>query len=327
MRGELHHDAKRHSKHLRSTSRRQPEVFVVPEGGGTRRRTFSPRPRLIPSGRLSPGISNCWNIVSSFRAISPNRSSISWTAGPRPARLTCPTSRSEFPLGGLGDRLVREFRSAAGFGVVGQGVGLRGHGIDRDRSGLHRQILGDGTPGSVGLSGSYTLNDQPLDQGSYALTATDLSASVPNVLSASASDVQLQYSPSGSGSQEIAQVGSLTATIIPLESAQVSLTDLDIYENGFTLGDATVGAGSFTLGGFLDVDNPSLSFSNVAYTDGGSLSGTISIAVGTATLFPNQSLFSATVDGFQGAMTSIPTRYPSRPPVPASPSGRSSMPR
>ncbi|MGP0063987.1 MAG: beta strand repeat-containing protein, partial [Isosphaeraceae bacterium] len=163
------------------------------------------------------------------------------------------------------------------------------------------QILGNGTSGSVGLGGSYTLNDQPLDQGSYALTVTELSASIPNILSASASGVQLQYSPSGSSSQEIAQVGSLSATIIPLNNTQLSLSNLDIYENGFTLGDATVGAGSITLGGFLAVDNPSLSFSDVAYTDGGALSGTISIGVGTATLFPNQSLFSASVDGFQGS--------------------------
>jgi len=163
------------------------------------------------------------------------------------------------------------------------------------------QIQGDGTAGSQGLTGSYTLNDQPVGQGTYALTVTDLSASVPNVLSASASDVQLQYNPGGSNSQEIAQVGSLSATIIPFDNAQVSLSNLDVYENGFSLQDATVSAGSFTLGRFLTVDNPSLSFSNVAYTDGASLVGTISIGVGTATLFPNQSLFSATVNGFQGS--------------------------
>ncbi len=163
------------------------------------------------------------------------------------------------------------------------------------------QIQGDGTAGSQGLTGSYTLNDQAVGQGSYALAVTDLSASVPNVLSASASDVQLQYDPGGSSSQEIAQVGSLSATIIPFDNAQVSLSNLDIYENGFTLGNATVSAGSFTLGDFLTVDNPSLSFSNVAYTDGAALAGTIGIAIGTATLFPNQSSFTATVDGFTGS--------------------------
>ncbi len=164
------------------------------------------------------------------------------------------------------------------------------------------QIQGDGTAGSQGLTGSYTLNDQPVGQGTYALTVTDLSTSVPNVLSASASDVQLQYNPAGSNSQEIAQVGSLSATIIPLDNAQISLSNLDVYENGFTLGDATVSAGSFALGGFLTVDNPSLSFSNVAYTDGAALTGTIGIAVGTATLFPGQSAFAtASVANFSGS--------------------------
>jgi hypothetical protein len=163
------------------------------------------------------------------------------------------------------------------------------------------QIQGNGTAGSVGLSGSYSLNDQPLDQGTYALAVTDLTASVPNVLSASASGVQLQYSPGGSTSQEIAQLSSLSATIIPLDNTQVSLSNLDISENGFTLGNATVSGSSFTLGDFLTVDYPSVSFSGVAYTAGGSLAGTIGLNVGSATLFPGQSTFNATVDGFSGS--------------------------
>jgi hypothetical protein len=163
------------------------------------------------------------------------------------------------------------------------------------------QIQGNGTSGSVGLSGSYSLNDQPLDQGTYGLSVTDLTASVPNVLNASAAGVQLQYNPGGGTSQEIAQVSSLSATIIPLDSTQVSLSKLDIYEDGFTVGNATVSASPFTLGSFLTVDNPSVSFSGVAYTTGGSLAGTIGVNVGSATLFPGQSTFSATVDGFSGS--------------------------
>ncbi len=162
------------------------------------------------------------------------------------------------------------------------------------------QILGNGTAGSVGLSGSYILNDQPLGQGSYQLSATDLTASIPNVLSASASNVSLDYDPTGTASQKIATIGSLSAQIIPLNNASVTLSNLDIAENGFSLQNATVSAGSFTLGGFLSVNDSSLSFSDVAYTTGSSLEGTIAIGTGSATLFPNQSAFSASVSGFQG---------------------------
>jgi hypothetical protein len=170
--------------------------------------------------------------------------------------------------------------------------------IGQDFSG---QIQGDGTAGSVGLSGSYSLSDRPADQGSYQLSVTSLTASVPNVLNATASDVQLQFDPAGSSTQQLAHVGSLSATIIPFENTQVSLSNLDIFENGFTLADASVSARSFTLGSFLTVDDPSVSFSNVAYTDGAALAGTLSIGVGTATLFPNKSAFTATVHKFTGS--------------------------
>ncbi len=168
---------------------------------------------------------------------------------------------------------------------------------------FNAQIQGNGTSGSVGLSGSYTLNDQPDGQGSYQLSVADLTASVSDVLTASASNVQLLYDPAGSSSQSLAQIGSLSAQIIPFDNTQVTLSNLDVYEDGFSLQNATVGAGAFTLGSILSVDGPSLTLSGISYTAGSSLAGTISLGAGTATLFPGESGFTATVDGFQGSYT------------------------
>jgi hypothetical protein len=67
----------------------------------------------------------------------------------------------------------------------------------------------------VGLSGSYTLNDQPADQGSYQLSVAQLTASVPSILATSASNVQLQFDPAGPSTQQLAQIGSLSAQINP----------------------------------------------------------------------------------------------------------------
>ena len=163
--------------------------------------------------------------------------------------------------------------------------------------------IGSELTGTItGLSGSYALNDQLLDQGTYSLTLSSLTASVPDVLSTTLSNVGLGYDPSGSSSQSLATIGSLNAQIIPFGNTQVALNDLDILEDGFSLGSGTVSAGSFTVGGLVSVDNPSLTFTDLAYTDGSSpsLTGTISVSGGAATLFPGQTAFTAVVDGFNG---------------------------
>jgi hypothetical protein len=83
----------------------------------------------------------------------------------------------------------------------------------------------------------------------------------------------------------------------------LNLSNLAVYEDGFSLQDGTVTAGAFTLGDILSVDQPSLTFSGVSYMTGSSLAGTIALGAGTATLFPGKSGFTATVDGFQGSYT------------------------
>ncbi len=160
-------------------------------------------------------------------------------------------------------------------------------------SAVSAQINGEN--GSPGITGSYTLTDQPAGQGAYQLSASQFDLTLSNLLTAQASDIAIDYSPTAAAGQELVQVGSLSATLLPFDNTTVTVDNLDIFDNGFTLGDATITAPSMTLGQVLTIDQPSLTLSGVGYTDG-AFTGTIGLSATTASLFPGQSAFSATVD-------------------------------
>jgi hypothetical protein len=157
-----------------------------------------------------------------------------------------------------------------------------------------------GANGSPGITGSYTLADQPADQGAYQLSVSQFDLTLSKLLTAQASDVTIDYSPTAAAGQELVQVGSLSATLLPFDNATVTVGDLDIFDNGFTLGDATIPAPSMTLGQVLTIDQPALKLSGVGYT-AGAFTGTIGLSANTASLFPGQSAFSATVDNPGGS--------------------------
>ena len=162
------------------------------------------------------------------------------------------------------------------------------------------QIKGD-AQNSVGLSGTYTLNNQPLGQGTYAITATELDVTASKLLTGTASNVELDYSPSAAPGQKLTHIGSLTASLTPFANASATLNNLDVYDNGFALENGSINAGSFTLGSILTVTNPSLTFSGVSDTVGSSPTGTVALGAGTAQLFPGKTAFTAEVDNFSGS--------------------------
>ena len=153
------------------------------------------------------------------------------------------------------------------------------------------------------LTGTYKLSDQALDDGAYGLTAGQISVTVPGALQAGATGVDVDYSPSAGVGQTIATLNSATATLIPLNNATLSLSNLAIRDNGFTLGDATVTGGPISLGSVVSVTAPSISFSNVAYTTGKALTGTIAAQAASATLFPGNATLTASVTNFEGTYT------------------------
>ena len=158
----------------------------------------------------------------------------------------------------------------------------------------------NGESGSPGITGSYTLTNQPAGQGAYQLSASQFDLTLSHLLTAQSSDIAIDYSPTAAAGQELVQVGSLSATLLPFDNTTVTVDNLDIFDNGFSLGNATVTAPSMTLGQVLTIDQPSLTLSGVGYTDG-AFTGTIGLGATTASLFPGQSAFSATVDAPSGS--------------------------
>jgi|GEM_PF-5680523 len=162
------------------------------------------------------------------------------------------------------------------------------------------QIQGD-AQNSVGLSGTYTLSNQPLGQGAFDFDLTELDVTASNLLSAKATDVSITYDPSAAPGQRLVQIPSLTATIIPFDNATATLNDFDIFDNGFQLADGSVSLDSLSLGSILSVSNPAITFQNVGYTVGSSPTGTIGLSVDSAELFPGgDKPFSASVTALGG---------------------------
>ena len=150
----------------------------------------------------------------------------------------------------------------------------------------------NGTAGSPGISGSYTLTDQPADQGAFQLTASEFNLSVSRLLTAQASDISIDYNPSAPAGQELVQIGSLSATLVPFDNATATVDNLEIFDDGFSLADGTVTAPPITLGSILSIDQPSLTLQGVGYSDG-AFTGTVGLSAASATLFPGASTFSA----------------------------------
>lgn len=191
-------------------------------------------------------------------------------------------------------------------GVSQQGSNWTGSvTVTADRAGLtigsdfSATIKGD-TVQSHGLSGSYTLTDQPLSEGAYSLSLGEVDVTASNLLTGTANEVTLSYSPSAAPGQQLVHVGSLSAKFTPFNDATATLTNLDIYDNGFSLGDGSVSAHGFTLGSVLAVTDPMLQFTGVSYTTGSAPEGTIGLTVASAALFPDNASFTAEVDGFAG---------------------------
>jgi Dockerin type I domain len=160
-------------------------------------------------------------------------------------------------------------------------------------------ILGDAAQ-SMGLTGSYTLNNQPLDQGAYSLSLGELDVTASNLLTGTAHEVSVTYSPSAAPGQQLARVGSLAASLTPFQNTSATLTNLDIFDNGFALEDGMVSTGDFTVGSVLAVTGPTVDFANIKYTAGSAPEGTIGLTVASASLFPGNTTFTAAVQGFSG---------------------------
>lgn len=116
--------------------------------------------------------------------------------------------------------------------------------------------------------------------GTLTLTTTTFDLTIATVLSVTAGSITITPDQA-----TIATIDTATLTIIPLNNLTATINNLAIQKNGFTIASANFTlTGNITLGGLLALTTPALTFTDVSYTVGGSLSGTVTLDTATATL-------------------------------------------
>ena len=155
-----------------------------------------------------------------------------------------------------------------------------------------------------GLHGQYTLSDQTDGDGSFALTAGQVTADITTAITATASSVAIGYDPAAAGSELNIDIAGASATINPFHDATVTLKDLNTSDTGFTLADATLSAGDINLGGFIALDGASVDVSGISETNGAAVLGTITLSATSVSMFPGApSKLQASLNNFKGTYT------------------------
>ena len=142
------------------------------------------------------------------------------------------------------------------------------------------------TPGTPAMSATFDLNT-----GAFSATLQQLSLSVSHVLSASASQVSITYSPAAGSSQQIVSFATITATFTGFGGGNITgqFTNLVIYGDGVSFDSGTLGyTGTISIGSVLSVTNPSITLSSFSATfDGTNTSisaSALTVAVDSASL-------------------------------------------
>lgn len=143
---------------------------------------------------------------------------------------------------------------------------------------------------SHALNGSYSKTNE-----TFSLTFDAFEFLLPEVLEASATGVLISYDTNETGPQQLVRL-NVSAKLLFLDEVAVTLTDLRIRTDGFSIAAATATAPSFDLVGGLTVEQPTLLLTDVGYTSSDqNLTGTIGLAS------PRVTLFAAELRGFRGS--------------------------
>jgi len=141
-------------------------------------------------------------------------------------------------------------------------------------------------PGNTAVTSSFTNIQASYDFGStthpgqFSLMVDSLSLSLFGQISLAASNITITPDQT-----TLATIGSATLTFAPLDNLGMTVTDLAIQKTGFTIASASVNLPSdLTLGNLLTLTSPTVTLSNVAYTFGGNLSGTVDFSTTGASL-------------------------------------------
>ena len=113
-----------------------------------------------------------------------------------------------------------------------------------------------------------------------------------------ASNVSLSYSSGGAANQTLATITNASLQFSAIPGVNANFNNLVVRQDGFSISSAAVATTSDpTLGGFLTMRTPTLSFNGIDYTTGGTLTGMITLSAGSASLTLGTGLTLAITDG------------------------------
>ena len=112
---------------------------------------------------------------------------------------------------------------------------------------------------------------------SVTLAADKLSFSIPDLLTATGSGVTITYVQGGAADQTLLTADNLTATLIPLNNATLTINGLVVRKNGFSIANGSATMGDLQLASLLTITAPRLEFEAIDYTIGGALSGKLTL--------------------------------------------------
>ncbi len=138
-----------------------------------------------------------------------------------------------------------------------------------------------GSPVSMSGTVNATIDFSTAASTTFTIGVTNFKLTVAGLLEVDAATITITPSDT-----TLATIDSASVKILPL-GLTGTLTSLAITQSGFTIGSVgfnLTGGTNVSLGGVLNVSNPTLSFVNVAYTVGGSLTGTLHFSATAASL-------------------------------------------
>ena len=132
----------------------------------------------------------------------------------------------------------------------------------------------------TGLTGRYDFSGSS-PSGTLSLSATQVSVSLFNQMTLSAG--ALTFTPD---QDTLATIGTASLTFSTLNSLAITVSNLAILKTGFTIASAMASlTGNLSLGGLLTLTTPSITLTNIAYTVGGTLSGSVGLSGGASLQF------------------------------------------
>lgn len=132
------------------------------------------------------------------------------------------------------------------------------------------------TVGTVTASYDFSTG---LSTGGLTITVADFDLTVAGALGIHVGSAI--FTP---GQMDIATLTNATLTFPSLNNATGTLGTLVIQRTGFSIDTATISLSNVTLGSFFSLTNPSLTFTDVSYQNGGLLAGTLELTTTSATL-------------------------------------------